>query len=88
MKYPDNVIDFYDSIPKDRLKEYSDEMWLWCREGIDETINIYLKDNKITKDDLHSIETKMPPSFGFPQRAIRSYEDRKWVAGSVKNVVL
>ena len=76
MKYPEGVIDFYGDLPADKIEEVGGEMGLWCREGIDETINIFLKDNKITKDGLHSIETKHSTLHGFPHRAIIIYEEK------------
>ncbi len=77
MKYPEGVIDLYDRMSKDKLKECGDEMGIWYRQGIDEAINEYLKEHKITKDGLHTIETKASAMLGMPWRAIIIYEDNE-----------
>ena len=77
MKYPEGVIDTYEHMPKDKFKECGEEMGIWYREGIDEAVNVFLKENKVTKDGLHSIETKASPMWGMPHRAIIIYEDNE-----------
>jgi len=77
MKYPENVMHFYKELPADKIEEIGGEIGLWCREGIDETVNIFLKDNKITKDGLHSIETRSGTMMGFPAHAVIIYEEKE-----------
>jgi len=77
MKYPEGVIDLYSDMPVKKFKEIGDEMAIWFREGIDEAINVFLKENKVTKDGLHSIETKANATWGMPHRAIIIYEDNE-----------
>lgn len=77
MKYPENVMSFYEDLPADKIEEVGGEIGLWCREGIDETVNLYLKEHKITKDELHSIETRGAPMMGFPAHAVIIYEDNE-----------
>ncbi len=77
MKYPEGVIGTYDYMTKDKFKECGDEMGIWYRQGIDEAINVYLEEHKVTKDGLHSIETKPNAMWGMPHRAIIIYEDNE-----------
>lgn len=75
MKYPEGVIDLYEHMNKEKFKECGEEMGIWYRQGIDEAINVFLKENGVTKDGLHSIETKASAMWGMPQRAIIIYEE-------------
>ena len=50
MKYPENVMHFYKQLPANKIEEIGAEIGLWCREGIDKTVNVFLEENKITKD--------------------------------------
>ncbi len=77
MKYPEGVMDFYKRLSAEKIEEIGSEIGLWCREGIDETVNVFLKENKITKDGLHSIETRSGTMMGFPAHAVIIYEEKE-----------
>ncbi len=76
-KYPKGIVDFYQSVAErdlNRYREMETEPALWLSEGIDDVVNNYLKTHKITKENLHSIETKSPSMIGMSSRAIIIYE--------------
>ena len=76
-RFPKKVYDWYKIMEPDQLKEYNDTPDFWATEGIQDVINNYLAKEKIKKEDLHSIETKLGSMIEMRQdKAVIIYEDR------------